>query len=588
MIRRVRYAVGAALAATVLSGCVGLHADPAIRTGLAVGADSGDRVVYVPPGPQEGASPEAIVRGFVRAAAVPGEGVTVARSYLTRALAATWNPDARADVVSATDGELRLVRPGVYELRATLLGQVGPDGRYVPAGEKKTSVLRVEVSTEGGQPRISALPEGVGRWLSRSALNQVMSPVELHYEALTDNDVLVPDVRWLVKDRMATRLTQAQLGPIPPYLIGSVRTDLANLRLLVDAVPVTAGIAVVDFASERVSPDPAARRGMWGQLVATLTGSPDVSAVEVTVEGAGLDLNGISAPVASISELGFHPVVPSAALPVLRVGQGVYSIDPARIGQPDLGRIVEQQASFSPISAQFTELALAGDGKELAGVAHGELARFRDAEAQSVPNFGTDLTGPAYDARGWLWVGGRAGSRGQAGAIWVVDSGVWPATEPAAAARRISVPWLAERRPVALALAADGSRAAVISTDREGADVRLDIAGIVRDGSGAPTGLASAPLRLAPGLRALTDVAWINGTDLGVLADDPDSAAPRPYVVTLGQQVRALPAVEGATAITTLGGERRLVVAGSTGLKLRAGGTWQQIAVGEGIVVAGR
>ena len=47
MIRRVRYAVGAALAATVLSGCVGLHADPAIRTGLAVGADSGDRVVYV-------------------------------------------------------------------------------------------------------------------------------------------------------------------------------------------------------------------------------------------------------------------------------------------------------------------------------------------------------------------------------------------------------------------------------------------------------------------------------------------------------------------------------------------------------------
>lgn len=586
---RRRWAALMAGGSLALGGCVGLHPDPAISPGLTVGADSQDRVVYVPPGPQENSTAEAIIRGFVRANASSGEGITVARSYLTRTLAGSWNPDARTDVVSTTDGELRQVKPGLFELTSTLLGQVGDDGRYVPATVGKTSTLRLKVISEGGQWRISALPEGVGRWLARSAFNQLMSPVPLHYVSLGDPDTLIPDVRWFVRDQLASRLTRAQLGPIPSYLVGAVRTDLANLHLVVDAVPVRAGVASVDFAAARVSPDPRARRGMWGQLVATLTAAPNVSAVDVTVEGAALDVDGVSPPVARSSELGFRESVdPIVTQPLLRVGQGVYSVDPARFGQPGLDLVVEQSPVFPPITEQFTDLALAATGKELAAVAQGELARFRASEVASVPNFGTHLTGPAYDQRGWLFVGGRAGAKAETGAIWAVDTGVWPPTAAGGQARRISVPWLADRRPVAVAISADGARAAVVSTDAEDAHVRLDVVGVVRDDAGAPTGLSAMPIRLAPSLQRIRDVVWIDSTELAVLAATTAKDPVVPQLVTLGQQVQALPEVADARHISTLGGERRLVVTAPDGVFLRAGGTWQRVGVGEDIVVAGR
>ena len=117
-----------------------------------------------------------------------------------------------------------------------------------------------------------------------------------------------------------------------------------------------------------------------------------------------------------------------AAPIVIKYSHVVADVTPKGKAALKFKELVEKNMAGKVEVQVFPNSQLFGDGKELAGVAHGELARFRDAEAQSVPNFGTDLTGPAYDARGWLWVGGRAGSRGQAGAIWVVDSGVWPAS----------------------------------------------------------------------------------------------------------------------------------------------------------------
>ena len=133
--RRARALLGALLA-LLLSGCVGLHADPRIQPGLGVGPADRDEVGFIPPGPQDGSSPEAVIRGFLRAAGVSGQGVAVARTYLTQSLAASWNPEDRAVVTEegieafldqvATDTRLWLKRKiaGLRDQLDTLQGVI--------------------------------------------------------------------------------------------------------------------------------------------------------------------------------------------------------------------------------------------------------------------------------------------------------------------------------------------------------------------------------------------------------------------------------------------------------------------------------
>ncbi|HPF80986.1 GerMN domain-containing protein [Nostocoides australiense] len=583
--RRARALLGALLA-LLLSGCVGLHADPRIQPGLGVGPADRDEVGFIPPGPQDGSSPEAVIRGFLRAAGVSGQGVAVARTYLTQSLAASWNPEDRAVVTEeGIEAFLDQVATDTYSLSGTLTGTVDAQGRYEPAASATRTTARINVTQVAGQWRISGLPDGFGRWLSKAAFRQLMTPYDFYY--VGPDDALVPDVRYVATDKLATRLTRGELGPVPAYLGGAVRTDLGpGVRLSVDAVPVEGGVAAIDLAAAHVSADPAARRRMWAQLVATVTQAPNVSSIAITVEGAGLDLGGLNPPVSGIDALGFQETAaPVGVLPLLRLGRGLVPTDPARIGQPDQGGIAEQPSAYPRIERTFTELALAFTGQEVAAVAEGELARFRASAGASVPNFGSNLTGPAYDRKGFLWVGGRMSGGRHDGAVWVVDSGIWPPAN--APARRITASWLAGRRPVSIAIALDGARVAVISTDDKGRDARLDIAGIVRDDLGAPAGLAESPLRLAPMLSTLRDVVWLSESDVAVLGGETKQAL-RPYVVTLGQQVTPLPEVKGAERIVTLGGERRLFVRTADELYMRAGGRWAEVGVGDDLVVPGR
>ena len=312
-------------------------------------------------------------------------------------------------------GPLRQIGSTGYELSGALVGTVDASGRLVPAPADATITVRIGLVREAGQWRISELPDGFGRWLSRGAFSQLMSAVDLHY--LAGDDLLVPDVRYLVSDSLATRLAQAQLGPIPGYLTGAVSSDLTGLRLLVDAVTVADGVASVDFAAARVSPDPAARRGMWGQLVATVTQAPTVTHVAVTVEGASLDLQGLAPPVAAPEDVGFREAaVPATSLPLLRLGTALYPLDPARLSQGDLDTVVEKPSEFPDVGTQFTDIAMTPTGTEIAVVGalparHGGVG----------PQFRQRADRPGIRSR-WLAVGGRTGwraaQRGDLGPGW--------------------------------------------------------------------------------------------------------------------------------------------------------------------------
>jgi len=90
-----------------------------------------------------------------------------------------------------------------------------------------------------------------------------------------------------------------------------------------------------------------------------------------------------------------------------------------------------------------------------------------------------------------LWVAGQSGG---ATKVWVIDTSLSPVKD--AKAREISVPWLAKRTVVALRVASDNQRVALVTSDLAGGDVQVVVAGIVRSATGAAVSLAPEPLRV--------------------------------------------------------------------------------------------
>lgn len=579
-------------ALTTLGGCLGLRADGTVRTGLPIDAAQANQAVYLPPGPQAGASPEEIIRGFLRAGAVTGDAITVAQSFLTRRLVPRWDPDHETVVISADAAVTVTARGGgTYAVSAPVQGRIDSTGRYARASLGERVAMTLTVADVGGQSRITRLPADLGRWMSPAAVRQQLRAVDVHYVA-SASDALVPDVRWLPNDRMATRLVRAQFGPVPTYLGAAARTDLGGgVHLTVDAVPVVDGVATVDLAAAGLPTDETSRRNIWAQLVATLTQAPNVYAVDVTVEGAAFDLPAVPGPIGSVEQLGVREAVgPSGVAPLLRIGEGVYRVDPARVLDPGLDAITEEGTPFPVIPEVWTDLALSFAGTEVAGVGtdRAALARWRADRTIEVPFFADRLTRPAYDRANVLWIGGRGTGTNADSRLWAINTAVDATNLLASAPYPVRAPWLDGRLVRSVDVSVDGIRIAIVSTDAKGRDPQLAVAGIARRPNGLPVALGAQPLRLGADIAELSDAVWTSPTELAVLGRSPEETEPQPFLVTLGDDARALPGLDGARAITTVGGERGLALITGDAVALRAGTRWITIPAGTDLAVPAR
>jgi hypothetical protein len=393
---------------------------------------------------------------------------------------------------------------------------------------------------------------------------------------------MVPDVRWFsVGKGLATRLARAQLSPPPAYLKGAARSDVpVGTRLTVDAVPVEAGVATVDLTATKPGGDPLRRQNLWAQFVATLTQIPEVNRVALRVEGSTLDVPGVEQAPASLGELGFPPAqAPVEASPVLRTGGQLFTVDPGRLGDERDFEPSLRPAGTPSIPTGWVWLAVSHSGDEIAAVGgnRAELARWRGGRQGRVPSFGTRLTRPAYDGQDVLWVAGKAGGRAQ---VWAVT----PAADPADAERSrptsVDVGWLEGRTIVALRVAPDGQRLAIASTTESGQDPRVDVAGVVRSTNGMPERLAE-PVEVGPALTLVRDLVWVDQTRLAVLGRINSTAPVRAWIAEVGGRMVAVEVsdVPGAQAITTINGERGLVVTtDDRRILLRAGSSWLEVA----------
>jgi len=171
--------------------------------------------------------------------------------------------------------------------------------------------------------------------------------------------------------------------------------------------------------------------------------------------------------------------------------------------------------------------------------------------------------------------------------VWVIDTSLSPVKD--AKAREISVPWLAKRTVVALRVASDNQRVALITSDRTGGDVQVVVAGIVRSTSGVAVSLATEPLRVGWTLTAATDLAWADDSTLAVVGRVAPRDALAPQLVAIGGKVTGLSSVAGPMLVASTGGVRGVVVITDGGKILaRAGNSWQQLQTGTDFMIPGQ
>ena len=577
-------------AAAVLSACGGLPTGSAVQQGSRVGEPALQPVRVQPDGPAAGATPEQIVRGFLRAGAGAGfdDDHAVARSFFTRSVKDLWLPDSGVKVYGDDSAlKVELVTHSRVLVTAAIVAEVDSAGRYrqTPAGTLARATFGMQKLGVGW--RISQPPKGFGLWLSASDLDRTYRSFTIAYVSRAARTI-VGDRRWFpFTPGLATTLARAQLAPVPSYLTGAVRTGVpTGTALAVDSVPIQSGRAVVDLSASALSANPDLRRAMWAQFVTTLIQVASVTEVSLEVKGAGLDLPDAPDPVSDVTTLGYQPDVPvSAETAILRAGSQLSRVLSDRPSDQDQPPRRPASSVLPKIPAGWVSLALSWNGQEIAGIGgdHGDLARWQGNRLFQLAKFGSKLTKPSYDSLNGLWLAGQAGG---AARVWVIDTSLTPMKN--AKPREISAPWLANRAVLALKVATDNQRVALITSDRAGGDVQVVVAGIIRSATGAPLSLVAEPLRVGWTLTAATDLAWVDGSTLAVVGRVSPKDAIGPQLVEIGGKVTAMPSVAGTRFVTNTGGLRGVVVMTDGGKVLaRAGRGWQVLQTGTDFLIPG-
>ena len=589
----VAVAVVAMAAAAGLSACGGLPTSTAVQQGSLVGEPALQPVRVQPDGPAAGATRVQVVRGFLRAGAGAGfdDDHAVARSFFARSVKDKWLPDSGVKVYGDESAlKVELLTPTVVRVRAAIVAEVDSSGRYreTPAGTVAKAAFGMQ-KLRGGW-RISEPPKGFGLWLSASDLDRSYRSFTVAYASKVAQTMVV-DRRWFpITPGLATTLARAQLAPVPGYLTGAAQTGVpSGTTLAVDSVPIEAGRAIVDLSATALLANPDLRRAMWAQFVTTLMQVASVSEVSLEVRGAGLDLPDTPGRASALTELGYQSRTPdSIETAILRTGSQLSRVSSDRPPDQDLpAKPPNRPASIRlpKIPAGWVSLALSWNGQEIAGIGgdRADLARWQWNRHFQLARFGRNLTRPSYDSFNGLWVAGQTGG---ATRVWVIDTSLSPMEK--AKPRAIAAPWLAGRTVLALKVATDNQRVALITSDRDGRDVRVVVAGIARSASGAPVSLAAEQLRVGWTLTAATDLAWVDDSTLAVVGRVSPREAIGPQLVEIGGKVTAMPPVAGTRLVTSTGGLRGVVVLTDRGKILaRAGNGWQVLQTGTDFLIPG-
>jgi hypothetical protein len=463
----------------------------------------------IPPGPQPGATPEEIVRGFLRAQSSPEDAHAVAREFL--APDATWDDERGAVVYRsrrfAPDSDRD---PLTFAVRFETTARISSGGAFTLASEPVSASYTV-AQMPSGEYRLTSVPAGLH--LRAQDRSRSYRPYEVYFLPREQDGRAGTQ---LVPDRVFLPVT-AERGPA---LVGALlRGASLRLRSAVDsAVPagtttaspvrVSDGVVTVDLTEQVRRLDSSGRQRLSAQLVWTLL--PTFSGVRLLVEGEPLEVDGAGAVQTRDDWTEYEPagVAPGAAL---------YYVQERRVRSLD-GSLPDSAATPSgPLPVDAVAVSPRGS-------AVGLLTRDADGpdEVRTGPlqgPFGAPvLTAPELGSLSW--------GRGDHG-LWVLERGpvpvVWRLPGPGASVTepsRVAYERPADAGPLsALRVSRDGARVALVFG--EGQARRLYVGRVEPTASGLRIAGVDP---IAPSLSDVTDVTWESGTSLAVLASTAGSS----------------------------------------------------------------
>lgn len=528
----------AAVAAVLLAGCATVPTSGPIRQGEDLRLDRADAAVpFIATPPRPGATPEEVVRGFLRANADFRDDHFVARQHLTPQARQRWKTTAHTTVYEPVEVLADEPDPATVTVNGSEIARIDAEGSYRRTPADTPLSRTYQLASVAGEWRIASLEDGLV--LSEVDVKETFRQVSLYFLS-PSRDVLVPDTILLPElPGLSTKLVSRLLDGPTAELRSAVDTAIPQgTDLEVQSVPIRDGLATVPLNVRARGADDDARQQMAAQIVWTLKQlGPEIERVRITSGGDDLVVSGAPEEQPRESWPTFDPNGMLGTSAVYAVRDGV------------VGRFVESKFATVPGPAGSGDLrlrtpAVSRDQSRLAAVSADGRSLYTGRLADGAPfdriAAGGDLGRPSWDRQGNLWFLDRS-----TGAVAVLPEG---ATQPVS----VTVGKLPGGKATQVLLARDGTRMALVTGTGPGA--RLVLAAVTGtdrlDPESAGTAKVSvlAAREVVPDLRGVRDVAWADAQTLAVIGSRAGLPAAVMYTSTDGYEIE--PVRSGTDLVT--------------------------------------
>jgi len=496
-----------------LAGCAAIPQDGMVLTGPAVETEADqENLYYSPSGPEQGATKEQILNGFLNAGTGPQNDYAVAREFLSSKIKNKWQPNERV-IIQKLRPAITVYPNNSASVSTTVLAQIDSTGAYSELNSGTLEYFQFKFVEENGEWRISEAPDLT--LVIRPVFEVMFRSYALYFwDANFKN--LIPDLRWFpAQATTPTRMVTALLAGPSEWLTGVAKTAFpSGTKLALNTVTIANSVATVDFTNRALVANTTQKSRFKKQLQQTLTQLDSVFEVAVLVERTPQEIPDILTPGAQAT--GLYPIVLDAD--GLRALGGNTSSN-LKLASESLRKL---SASDFAISGDLTTVVAATP----AGIYLTQLGRV--AETSKLVDGRKAVLSPKLDMNDYVWsLGSTAGS-----ALLIAGN-----NEPV---RSINLGSIAGYDRLSFAVSPEGSRlAAVVKTNLGN---RLLIAPITRNAAGLPISVGQA-IDLTPSGADPFFVSWMNELDLVLSASSEDET--RAYLVQVGGVADTLPLLFG-------------------------------------------